>query len=136
MIKTKTHILIASLIGSLVAMTGCSNNAPKPTPEGSDAIKVLKAAEADARSGNEDKAIKGIEQAQKDLVKEDTLKPYPQESQGKSGVTGQSPREVADEKALKELQKAKKNAKAKLAGDAADEINQAIKDIQTKENAK
>jgi hypothetical protein len=136
MIKTKTHILIASLIGSLVAMTGCSNNASKPSPEGSDAIKVLKAAEVDARSGNEDKAIKEIEQAQKDLVKEDTLKPYPQENQGKAGVTGQSPREVADEKALKELQKAKKNAKAKLAGDAADEINQAIKDIQTKENAK
>lgn len=136
MIKTKTHFLIASLIGSLVAMTGCSSSAPKPTPEGSDAIKVLKAAEVDARSGNQDKAIKEIEQAQKDLIKEDTLKPYPQESQGKSGVTGQSPREVADEKALKELQKAKKNAKAKLAGDAADEINQAIKDIQTKENTK
>ena len=136
MIKTKTHFLIASLIGSLVAMTGCSNNSPKASPQGADTIKVLKAAEADARSGNEDKAVKEIEQAQKDLVKADTLKPYPQENLGKSAVYGENPRESADEKAIKDLQKAKKNAKAKLAGDAADEINQAIKEIQTKENTK
>jgi|GEM_PF-690648 microtubule-associated protein 1 len=129
----KTTLTIAAIIVSGSLGSGCSSPTPKPTPAGADAINVLKAAEADAKAGNADKAIKEIDKAEKDLIAEDKAKPIAQPTRG---VSGQNAKEVAEADAIQRLEKAKGKLKAKLDGEAADEVNQALKDVKTKETSR
>jgi len=105
--------------------------APKKAPEPTPIQKTLEQAEKDARSGNEEKAIKEIDAAEKALIQEDKKAPVPQSFRSSQGNDTKAKSE-AD--ALKELEHAKKDAKGKLAGDAADEVKKAIKDVEVKES--
>ena len=105
--------------------------APKKPLEPSTPIqKTLDQAEKDARSGNEEKAIKEINDAEKALIQEDKKSPV---TQGFKSEQGLDVKAKAEADALKELEHAKKDAKKKLAGDAADEIKRALGDVEVKE---
>lgn len=105
--------------------------APKAPPAPTPIEKTLQQAEKDARSGNEDKAIQEIDQAEKALIEEDKKMP---KTQNFRSVQGEDTKAKAEADALKELDHAKQDAKAKLAGDAADEVKKAIKDVEVKES--
>jgi len=124
--------LFASLF-ALMILAGCNTmeGVGKDIKKGGEAIeKTLKAAEQDARTGNEQKAIQEINAAEKALIEEDKKKPY---VQGYKSWTGEDAKAKADTDAIKELDHARKDAKGNLAGDAADEIKKAIKDVEVKE---
>ncbi len=104
--------------------------APKKAPEPTPIQKTLEQAEKDARSGNEEKAIKEIDSAEKALIQEDKKAPVPQSFRSSQGNDTKA---KAEADALKELEHAKKDAKGKLAGDAADEVKKALKDVEVKE---
>lgn len=124
-----TKMLTTGLMVMLgvVLASGC---AAKKTPEPTPVEKTLQQAEKDARSGNEDKAVKEIDAAEKALIQEDKNKPV---SQSFRSSPGNDTKAKAEADALKELEHAKKSAKKKLAGDAADEVKNAIQDVQVKE---
>jgi len=115
------------LILSVAMLVAC---APKKVPEPTPIQKTLEQAEKDARSGNEDKAIKEIDAAEKALIQEDKKAPV---SQSFRSSQGNDTKAKAEADALKELEHAKKDAKGKLAGDSADEIKKAIQDVEVKE---
>ena len=117
----------------MLALSACNTveGIGKDVKKGGEAIeKTLKAAEQDARTGNEQKAIQEINAAEKALIEEDKKKPY---VQGYKSWTGEDAKAKADTDAIKELDHARKDAKGNLAGDAADEIKKAIKDVEVKE---
>jgi hypothetical protein len=115
---------------SALMAAGCAEKATVK-PGSSAAEKTLKDAERDARSGNEDKAIKEIDAAEQALIKEDKSRPYSQQNKTWSG---EDVKATAGRDAIKELDHAKRDAKAKVAGDAADEVKKAIKDVEIKES--
>ena len=118
----KNMTLLAAVLGG---MSAC---AEKPVAKADEAIeKTLKAAEQDARTGNEKKAVEEIDAAEKALIKEDKAHPYPQPNKQ---WTGEDIKANADRDAFKQMEKAKKSAKSGLAGDAADEARAAEKDIE------
>lgn len=114
---------------SLHVLSGCAAKAPV-SPGGAAIEKTLKDAEKDARSGNEAKAVKEIDAAERALIKEDQQKPYPIPNKQWSGEDAKA---HADSDAIRELNRAKRDAKAKSAGDAADEVKKALKDVEIKE---
>lgn len=114
-----------------LALSGLLACAPKAPPAPAPIEKTLEQAEKDARSGNETKAIEEINQAEKALIEEDKKEP---KAQNFRSVSGQDTKAKAEEDALKELEHAKKDARDKLAGDAADEVKKAIKDVEVKES--
>lgn len=117
------------LLASVLAFAGCAEKKPV-SPEGAAIEKTLKAAEQDARTGNESKALTEIDSAEKALIEEDKKKPYAQQSKTWSG---EDIKANADRDAIKELDRARRDAKGKLAGDAADEVRKALKDVEVKE---
>ena len=124
-ILMKSGPLLLVLSGTF--LVGCAaKKAPEPTP----IQKTLDQAEKDARSGNETKAIKEIDAAEKALIQEDKKAPVPQ---GFRSSQGNDTKAKAEADALKELEHAKKSAKGKMAGDAADEVKKALKDVEVKE---
>jgi microtubule-associated protein 1 len=125
--NTKIHSTKLVMILGIALAAGCAaKKAPEPTP----IEKTLQQAEKDARSGNEDKAVKEIDAAEKALIQEDKSKPV---SQNFRSSQGNDTKAKAEADALKELDHAKKSAKKKLAGDAADDVKKAIQDVQVKE---
>lgn len=121
-------------LSALLVLFGCLTVAcaPKKPLEPTTPIqKTLDQAEKDARSGNEDKAIKEINDAEKALIQEDKNHPV---TQGFKSEQGLDVKAKAEADALKELEHAKKDAKKKLAGDAADEIKRALGDVEVKES--
>jgi len=125
--KNLTKLTQPLLILCSALAVGC---APKKVPEPTPIQKTLEQAEKDARSGNETKAIKEIDAAEKALIQEDKKAPVPQSFRSSQGNDTKA---KAEADALKELEHAKKDAKRKLAGDAADEVNKALKDVEVKE---
>lgn len=124
-ISTKlTHPLL--ILFSVLSVACAPKKAPEPTP----IQKTLEQAEKDARSGNETKALKEIDAAEKALIQEDKKAPVPQSFRSSQGNDTKA---KAEADALKELEHAKKDAKGKLAGDAADEVQKALKDVEVKE---
>jgi microtubule-associated protein 1 len=117
------------LLASALALAGCAEKKPV-SPQGVAIEKTLKAAEKDARAGSEDKALKEIDSAEKALIEEDKTRPYAQQSKTWSG---EDTKATADRDAIKELDRARRDAKGKMAGDAADEVKKALKDVETKE---
>lgn len=120
----------AGILGCLAValFAGCaSQKAQETTP----IQKTLEQAEKDARSGNEDKAIKEINSAEKALIQEDKTAPLPQ---GFRSSQGNDIKAKAEADAIKELDHAKGDAGKKLAGDAADEIKRAMEDVKVKES--
>lgn len=117
------------LLASVLALAGCAEKKPV-SPQGAAIEKTLKAAEQDARSGNESKAVTEIDAAEKALIEEDKKKPYAQQSKTWSG---EDIKANADRDAIKELDRARRDAKGKMAGDAADEVKKALKDVEVKE---
>ncbi len=116
-------------LACLMALSGCAEK--KPVSSSGVAIeKTLRQAEKDARSGNEEKAVQEIDSAEKALVDEDKKHPYAQRQKTWSGEDAKA---NADRDAIKELERARRDAKGKLAGDAADEIHKALKDVEVKE---
>ena len=122
--------VMACLLAGLTLLGGCTEKKPVGAAGGEAIEKTLKAAEQDARTGNEQKAIQEINAAEKALIEEDKKKPY---VQGYKSWTGEDAKAKADTDAIKELDHARKDAKGNLAGDAADEIKKAIKDVEVKE---
>lgn len=122
----KNLTLLAAVLG------GVSACAEKPMVNKADEAieKTLKAAEQDARTGNEKKAVEEIDAAEKALIKEDKAHPYPQPNKQ---WTGEDAKANADQDAFRQMEKAKKSAKSGLAGDAADEARAAEKDVEKRE---
>ena len=103
---------ISFLLACSVVFIGCADK--KPISSSGVAIeKTLKQAEKDARSGNEDKALKEIDSAEQALIEEDKKHPYAQRQKTWSGEDAKA---NADSAAIKELERARRDAKAKLAG--------------------
>jgi microtubule-associated protein 1 len=125
--KVSREIIV--ILAGLVALGGCTPKKPV-SAEGVSIEKTLKAAEKDARSGNEEKALQEIDAAEKALIAEDKKKPYAQQSKTWSGEDAKA---TAERDAIKELDRARKDAKGKLAGDAADDIKKELKDVEVKE---
>lgn len=117
------------ILAALGILPAC---AEKPVVNQADEAieKTLRAAEQDARSGNEQKAVKEIDAAEKALIKEDKAHPYPQPNKQ---WTGEDAKANADQDALKQMEKAKNSARSGLAGDAADEARRAEKDVEKRE---
>ena len=120
---------ILLVLAGLTALGGCAETR-KVSPTGVAIEKTLKDAEKDARSGNETKALKEIDAAERALIEEDKKKPY---SQGYKSWSGEDVKSKADADAIRELDRARRDAKGKLAGDAADDVKKAIKDVEVKE---
>lgn len=120
---------ISLLLACSVAVFGCTEKKPI-SPSGVAIEKTLKQAEKDARSGDEEKALKEIDSAEQALIDEDKKHPYPQRQKTWSGEDAKA---NADSAAIKELERARRDAKGKLAGDAADEVHKALKDVEVKE---
>jgi hypothetical protein len=110
-------------------ITGCATKKPPAQPTQLD--QTLQQAEKDARSGNEQKAIEEINEAEKELIQDEKKKPVPQSFRSSQGNDLKA---KAEEDAIKELEHAKKDAGKKLAGDAADEIRNAAKDVKVEES--
>ena len=117
------------LLAVALVMVGCTQKKPLST-EGATIEKTLQQAEKDARSGDEAKALKEIDAAEKALIEEDKKKPSAQQSKTWSG---EDVKANAERDAIRELNRARQDAKGKLAGDAADEIHKALKDVEVKE---
>jgi len=116
-------------VASVLAFGGCAEKpATKPNLVGVE--KTLQQAEKDARSGDEAKALKEIDAAEKTLIQEDKKRPY---AQSLKTWTGEDVKAKADADAILELEKAKRDANAKLAGDAADEVKKALDDVKKEE---
>ena len=125
----RTTPALLLILAGLTALGGCAETR-KVSPTGVAIEKTLKDAEKDARSGNETKALKEIDAAEKALIEEDKKKPY---AQGYKSWSGEDVRSKADADAIRELDRARRDAKGKLAGDAADDVKKAIKDVEVKE---
>jgi len=120
---------LSVLLACSVVLFGCAEKKPI-SPSGVAIEKTLKQAEKDARSGNEAKALQEIDSAEKALIEEDKKHPYPQRQKTWSGEDAKA---NADSAAIKELERARRDAKGELAGDAADEVHKALKDVEVKE---
>ena len=120
---------IGLLLIALSAVSGC---APKPpvSATGLGIEKTLKQAEQDARSGNQAKALKEIDDAEKGLISEDKAHPIPQQSKTWSGEDAKA---TSEKDAIKELNRARADVKKSKTIDAADEIENALKDVEVKE---
>lgn len=130
MTKFKLNSQLSLLtVASALVFAGCAEKrVTKPNLAGVE--KTLQQAEKDARSGDEAKALKEIDAAEKTLIEEDKKHPYAQQPKT---WTGEDVKAKADADAILELEKAKRDAKAKLAGDAADEVKRALGDVKTEE---
>lgn len=100
--------------------------------QGEEAIEDLEKAAQDSAKGATSKAAKELEQAEKHLIKENKTHPY---AEPLKQISGDAPKAEADRKAFRELKKAEKEAKKKVAGEAADEAKKALSDIKEKEKA-
>lgn len=119
--------LLALLAAALVS--GCA--AKKAPSEPTQLDKTLQQAEKDARSGNEQKAIEEINEAEKQLIQDEKKKPVTQSFRSSQGNDLKA---KAEADAIKELEHAKRDAGKKLAGDAADEVRNAAKDVKVEES--
>ena len=120
---------LSLLLACAVVLFGCTEKKPI-SPSGVAIEKTLSQAEKDARSGNESKALQEIDYAEKALIEEDKEHPY---AQRQKTWQGEDAKANADSAAIKELERARRDAKGKLAGDAADEVHKALKDVEVKE---
>ena len=127
--KAKISYIVTALMTGAAALLGCAEKPAKPG-SGSEIVKTLKDAEKDARSGSEGKVLKEIDAAEQALIKEDKQHPYPQPNKQ---FSGEDVKAKADRDAMNELEKARRDAKAQKAGDAADDVNRALKDVEKKE---
>ncbi|CAI8851004.1 small metal-binding protein SmbP [Methylococcus capsulatus] len=100
--------------------------------QGEEAIEDLEKAAQDSAKGATSKAAKELEDAEKHLIKENKTRPY---AEPLKQISGDAPKAEADRKAFRELKKAEKDAKKKVAGDAADEAKKALSDVKEKEKA-
>ena len=116
----------------LVAISAIMGCAPKPpVPASGVAIeKTLGQAEKDARSGNQAKAIQEIDSAEKALISEDKSHPVAQQSKTWSG---EDTKATSEKDAIRELNRAKNDIRKNNSIDAADEVKNALKDVQVKE---
>ncbi|QJD29910.1 hypothetical protein GNH96_07935 [Methylococcus geothermalis] len=99
---------------------------------GQEAVEDLEKAAQDSAKGSTSKAAKELNEAEKHLIKENKAHPY---AEPMKQISGDAPKAEADRKAFRELKKAEKDAKKKVAGDAADEAKKALSDIKEKEKA-
>ena len=125
--NTNPLLKIALIFLGATTISACG---PQKKPVVSPIEKSLEQAEKDARSGQEDKAVQEIDDAEKALIAEDKKMPA---TQNFRSVSGEDVKAKAEADALKELEHAKRDARGKLAGDAADEIKRAIQDVEVKE---
>ena len=123
------RLMIMIALPGAAILSGCAPKKPVSS-EGVAIEKTLQQAETDARSGKEKKALEEIDSAEKALIEEDKKKPYVQGIKTESGI---NPKAAADQDAIKELKRAKRDASGNLAGDAADDIDKALKDVKVKE---
>jgi len=123
-----------SIIGAALAMlVSCA--APSMVfadEQGKEAIEDLEKAARDSAKGATSKAAKELDEAEKHLIKENEAHPY---AEPMKQISGDAPKAEADRKAFRELKKAEKDAKKKVAGDAADEAKKALSDVKEKEKA-
>lgn len=100
--------------------------------QGQEAVEDLEKATRDSAKGVTPKAAQELESAKQHLIKENKAHPY---AEPMKQISGESPKAEADRKAFRELKKAEKDAKKKVAGDAADEAKKALSDVKAKEAA-
>ena len=130
MTKFKLHSQLSVLTLSCALVFGGCVGKPATKPDLAGVEKTLQQAEKDARSGDETKALKEIDSAEKSLIEKDKKYPYAQQPKT---WTGEDVKAKADADAILELEKAKRDANAKLAGDAADEVKKALGDVKTED---
>ncbi|UZR28981.1 small metal-binding protein SmbP [Methylococcus mesophilus] len=100
--------------------------------QGKEAVEDLEKAAQDSAKGATSKAAKELDEAEKHLIKENKAHPY---AEPMKQISGDAPKAEADRKAFRDLKKAEKDAKKKVAGDAADEAKKALSDVKEKEKA-
>ncbi|MEW6036678.1 MAG: small metal-binding protein SmbP [Pseudomonadota bacterium] len=123
-----------SFMGAVVAVfVSCAAPSMAYADEqGKEAIEDLQKATQDSAQGATSKAAKELDEAEKHLIKENKAHPY---AEPMKQISGEAPKAEADRKAFRELKKAEKDAKKKVAGDAADEAKKALSDVKEKEKA-
>lgn len=124
---------MSEILKTLVSVTvflGVSACSTQKSPGTTSIQETLGRAEKDARSGNEEKAVKEIDEARKALIDEDKKAPV---TQNFRSVSGEDVKAKAESDAIRELDHAKRDARSNLAGDSADEVKKAIQDVKLKQ---
>jgi hypothetical protein len=114
------------LLALTMTATGCAPRPKKPITD-PEVIDMLEKAEKDARSGEEVKASREIEAAEKEIIREDKAHPH---QHPMKRISGEESEAIGERDAMNELRKADRDAKAKLPGEAGDEVKSAIRDLE------
>jgi microtubule-associated protein 1 len=123
-----------NVIGAAVAVfVSCATpSLVQADKQGKEAIEDLRKATQDSAQGAASKAAEELDEAEEHLIEENKAHPY---AEPMKQISGEVPKAEADRKAFRELKKAEKDAKRKVSGDAADEAEKALSDVEEKEKA-